>query len=309
MTRPCNRIQHVCPPVRSAHDASADFVRPARAPAHRSPARLPDRRPRHCAFGRSRSSVASTTRGMSRKPMRRSRKACTAISLAALRTVGASPPDRMQSMARLRQRKRSCAGALEHQLAHARPDRAAATAKQCGAARPAHGRWACACRAPTDAPWWCRPRTTPGNARWIADAPPRPAFPAAARTGNAPRSVPGPCSSRWRCRREILRAHRPVGMGDRLLHRGAAHALQRPFAERPARGGDGDHLDFAGIAAIQHLEDGVVLGIHRDDRGAGSLDARRGTPRPPPPRIPCWPAPRSRRAGWRPAPARSPPRP
>ena len=61
-----------------------------------------------------------------------------------------------------------------------------------------------------------------------------------------------------------LAAHRPVGMGDRLFHRGGAHLLQRPFAERPARGGDGDHIDFAGIARTQHLEDGVVLAVHRE---------------------------------------------
>ena len=48
--------------------------------------------------------------------MRRSRKACTAISLAALSTVGASPPERMESMARLSAGKRSCAGAWNTRL-------------------------------------------------------------------------------------------------------------------------------------------------------------------------------------------------
>ena len=68
-----------------------------------------------------------------------------------------------------------------------------------------------------------------------------------------------------------LAAHRPVGMGDRLFHRGGAHALQRPFAERAARGGDGDQIGFRGIARAQHLEDGIVLAVHRQDLGAGFL--------------------------------------
>ncbi|MNZ98889.1 hypothetical protein D3C78_1181940 [compost metagenome] len=57
-------------------------------------------------------------------------------------------------------------------------------------------------------------------------------------------------------------------MGTGLLRRGLAQALQRPAAERPARGGEQDpaHADLpqaARIVARHALEDGVVLAVDR----------------------------------------------
>ena len=65
-----------------------------------------------------------------------------------------------------------------------------------------------------------------------------------------------------------LRPHHPVGVGKRLLTRGGGNALSAPFAERAAGSRDGHHLNDAGIASANRLEQGVVLGIHRQHHGA-----------------------------------------
>ncbi len=201
---------------------------------------------------------------------------------------------------------------LEGQLAQPR-DRGAATARQSGAARPAHGRWACAYRAPTDAPCGAVVIAHQAMDDGLRDGRSRRACRAAARTGNGPRSAPAPCSSRWRCRPRSWRPS-PSWDGRRPASGVAArHPLQRPVAERSAGGGERHLLDWLGVAEVEHLKDRVVLGIDRDDAWRRSAPAPRGTLRPPRPRIPCWPAPRWRRARWRPAPAparrrpRSPP--
>ena len=51
--------------------------------------------------------------------------------------------------------------------------------------------------------------------------------------------------------------------------RGAGHLLARGGAERAAGRGQHDLLDRAAVAVVQRLEDRVVLGVHRQQRGAG----------------------------------------
>ena len=66
-----------------------------------------------------------------------------------------------------------------------------------------------------------------------------------------------------------LRPHRPSRMLERLLHRHLADRLDRPGAERTAGGGQHDAAYVLAPAGAEGLEDGVVLGIHRQDGGAG----------------------------------------
>ena len=63
-----------------------------------------------------------------------------------------------------------------------------------------------------------------------------------------------------------FRPHHPVGMGERFFARGRADALGAPFAERAAGSGYGHFLDRVRIARADRLEQGVVLGIHRQQR-------------------------------------------
>ena len=59
-----------------------------------------------------------------------------------------------------------------------------------------------------------------------------------------------------------LRAHGPVGMGERLLRRRRRDSLRAPCAEWPPGGGQDHRLDGCGIGAAQRLEYGVVLAVH-----------------------------------------------
>ena len=66
-----------------------------------------------------------------------------------------------------------------------------------------------------------------------------------------------------------LRAHRPVRMLQRLFGRGRPDRLQRPGAERAARGGQDHAPHVLAAAGAQRLEQRVVLGIDRQDGRAG----------------------------------------
>ena len=62
------------------------------------------------------------------------------------------------------------------------------------------------------------------------------------------------------------------GMGHRLLGRRLCHGLHRRLAERPARGGEHDLLDALCALEVEHLVDGIVLRIDREQRRAAALD-------------------------------------
>ena len=62
-----------------------------------------------------------------------------------------------------------------------------------------------------------------------------------------------------------FRAHRPVGMGDRLLRRRDRHALARPFAERAAGGRQRHPLERVRLREVEKLEGRVVFGIDGND--------------------------------------------
>ena len=66
-----------------------------------------------------------------------------------------------------------------------------------------------------------------------------------------------------------LGAHRPDRVAQRRLRRRARHLLAAGGAERAAGGGQHDPLHRAPIAVGQRLEDRVVLGIDRQQGGAG----------------------------------------
>ena len=82
-----------------------------------------------------------------------------------------------------------------------------------------------------------------------------------------PRSAPAPCSSGWRCR---PRSWRPSSSSD---GRPPGPASPPPSGrgvhspERAARGGQ-DQPSHPSRRAVEHLEDGVVLAIDRQQRGA-----------------------------------------
>ncbi len=58
-------------------------------------------------------------------------------------------------------------------------------------------------------------------------------------------------------------------MLERLLHRDLADGLDRPGAKWPSRSGQDNTAHILAPARAQRLEDRVVLGIDRQDRGAG----------------------------------------
>jgi hypothetical protein len=91
------------------------------------------------------------------------------------------------------------------------------------------------------------------------------ARPAAGRDGR-PRSARAPCSSGRRIDRD-LGAHRPIGMGDRLARGGGAHLVEALVAERSAAGGEDDPPHAVGTGAVEALEDGIMLGIDRQQLG------------------------------------------
>ena len=65
-----------------------------------------------------------------------------------------------------------------------------------------------------------------------------------------------------------LRAHAPVGVPDRLLGCHVLKLCPRLPAEGAAGAGQQDLVQLPGLSPHEALEDGRVLGVHRDDLGA-----------------------------------------
>src|SRR5207342_3048750 len=110
----------------------------ARAPAPAAAARARRSASSTCSSdttgsGATCASTSSTTAAMSRKPMRPSRNARTAISLAAFRTQGAVPPAMPASRARARQRKVATSAGSKSRLSGAdRSSGATVVGPRCG---------------------------------------------------------------------------------------------------------------------------------------------------------------------------------
>src|SRR5579863_10335099 len=62
--------------------------------------------------------------------------------------------------------------------------------------------------------------------------------------------------------------HVPGGVLEGLLGRDGCELIERELAERAARGGEPDGLDFVVGAGAQALVDGVVLAVNGQDRDA-----------------------------------------
>ena len=185
-------------------------------------------------------SASSTIAAISRKPIRPARKAATATSLAALRTIGAAPP---ASSASPREPKRGEAcevRRLEIEPARSRRGRAAAPASPSARARRAHRRSGCACRARRAAPAPSRRRYS--TSEWITDCG---WMRTSIRVGRQAEQMMRldqlePLVHQRRRIDRDLRAHRPVGMRDRLRRRGRGDLLGRAGAERAAARGQDD---------------------------------------------------------------------
>ena len=132
--------------------------------------------------------------------IRRSRKAATATSLAALNTAGAVPPARPAATPE----REGAEDVGPHRLEGQRPRRDRIEPRHAGVGQAVrvrqrvqdgqlHGREARA------APARCRRRTPRTRARCSAGAPPPRCGRTAARRGSAPRSPRAPCWPAWRC--------------------------------------------------------------------------------------------------------------
>ena len=193
-------------------------------------------------------SVFATRRAMSPKPIRRSRNAETAISLAALSAVGAPPPERSASIARPSAGKRSrSARSKVNRPSAARsgasdPGRDSIGIGQAMRNRGAHVR-----------------RRHTGDQRSVGE-------------GDEPmhdrlRMHDDIEPVGWQAEQMVrldqfeslvhqtrridrhLRPHHPVGVGERFLAGGGGNALGAPFSERSAGSGDGHRLNGARIAS------------------------------------------------------------
>ena len=159
----------------------------------------------------------------------------TAISFAALSTVGAPPPASSARRASPSAGKRSRSGFSNVERADLAPGRAAAPARRCAPATRGNARSGCACRASRAARSPSRRGTRPGHGRSIADAPARRSRPAAAQTDDAPRSASRPLFI------SVAESIVTFGPMDQFgcLSACSSVALRicsvRPGAERPAR--------------------------------------------------------------------------
>ena len=61
-------------------------------------------------------------------------------------------------------------------------------------------------------------------------------------------------------------------MGARGLGRHIGHLLAGPGAKRSAGRGQDDPLDSVALVFLQHLEDGIVLAIDRDQPAAAFVE-------------------------------------
>ena len=244
---------------------------------------------------------------ISRKPIRRSRKAATA-----------------DLVGRVHRRRRAAAGVQRRRGPGAAPGSAPRPAPRrsagptaarsslgagqgAGRARRRRRRSACAC-----------PAAQLGQGRAVGVFhqavddrlrmdqhvdPVRPAW----RTGRRPRSSPGPCSSSCAESTEILAPMLQFGWATACSARGARASASRvqprngpPEAVRISR------ATRSASVRLQHLEDRRMLGIDRDHRAAGRLGACPAAPGRRRPGSPCWPGRSPRRCapppGWAPGP-------
>ena len=181
---------------------------------------------------------------MSRKPIRPARKAATATSLAALSTAGAAPPARKARRASA-ERREALAGRAPRSRAADRgevqPRRGPAHAAR---ASPRRRRSACACRAGPAGPASSRrvnsTRLCTIDCGWTRTSI---RVLGRCRTGSAPRSSRGPCSSWWRDRPRSWRPSTSWGGATACSGVAARHLVERRGAERPAGGGEDQPLD------------------------------------------------------------------
>ena len=173
------------------------------------------------------SSTAATMAAISRKPMRRVAGRRPRRSRWPRSGSSGAPPPACKAVARQAQ------GRKAHRVGRARTPAgrcAARSSRGAGGgdaapARRAHARSACACPARPAAPARCRRGSRPGRGSPIADAPAPRSPRSAGRTAAPPRSAPGPCSSWWRCRCEILAPIDQTGWRSAASGRGARHLL------------------------------------------------------------------------------------
>jgi len=176
------------------------------------------------------SRVVSTTRGMSKNPIRLLREGRPADF------IGRVQDGRRQSSAvQATRRPAPNSGNVRDRGARnviARPpaDRACARQRRCAWAKRAHGQSACACRGRTDGRGSIRPNRTPGNARSIVDAPRPRVF---GRQGEQEMRLNEfqTLFIKVALSTGDLRSHRPVGMRHGLFGRRRPHALERPVEE------------------------------------------------------------------------------
>ena len=204
-------------------------------------------------------------RAMSPNAIRSSRNAPTAASFAPFRTTGALPPARSACRASLRQGKRASSGASKVIWVRAKSKRLRAVGQPRGVAQRVADR-ARACRARPSAR---APRRHENSTmecmtlcgvhhhfdhassgienRWCASMTSRPLFIIVAQST------------------VILRPMRQVGWPSASSTRRALDGLLLPGAERPARRGQDQLPGPVSVRALQALEDGAVLAVHRQD--------------------------------------------
>ena len=248
------------------------------------------------------SSTSSTVPAISRKPIRRRGRRHRHLVRGIQDSGGAAA--RLQRLPRQAQRREAHRGRAPRSRAGRAPqDPAAATASACGSARPAQ--WAIGVRM-SGVPSWASTRAVgiaaPCRGRPIAGAPAPRSAPPAPGTAGRPRSARGPCSSCVALSTEILAPIDQIGCftaisGVAARHRRRASAVRNGPPEAVST----IFSISAGCLRVERLEDGVVLGVDRQQRGAVRAAPRPARSRRRRPASPCWPAPRRRRAAAPPA--------
>ena len=275
----------------------------AQSGAHANRARAPRRYPTApAAIPRSAAAVKafSTISGMAVNAIRLPRNACTATSLAAFSTVALPAPCRMAAMARPSAGKRSTSGRSKVELAERGKIERRGRELRAGPANRGSSRSAAACR-PARSPHAIEPsrkvisacttdcgctstssRSGAMAKRWWASISSRPLFMSVAES------------------MEILAPIDQVGWASACA--GVAFAMRSAgqVAERPARGRQRIGADRRRVAALEQLEERIVLRIDRQDAHvvlARELHEARCRRRSG---IPCWRARCCCRIGWPP---------
>ena len=226
---------------------------------------------------RARASVSSTTAAISRKPSRRSRKSADRHLVRGIQYGGGAPPPAAQRLARQAQRREAHRVGRRRSRAGPAPRGRAAAAATAMPVRPGQGmgdRRAHVRRAELrqHRAVGILHQAVHGGLR--VDQRPR-SGPPAPGTAGRPRSAPGPCSSWWRCRPRSWRPSSRSGGATACSGVTAAIVARSGMCgtARPRRSARSSRSPPAS-RRVERLEDGVVLGIDRQQRGAGR--ARRG---------------------------------